>query len=426
MKFEIITLGCKVNIYESEIIREQLLLNGYEESDEFDVVIINTCTVTNQADSKSRKLIRSAKRERPNCITVVCGCMSENHRSDLEELDIDILLGNKDKSKIVDLIEEFKINKKKIFDFYDMQKLQFEDMQVNKFTSHTRAFLKIQDGCNNYCSFCIIPYVRGNLRSKDINVAYSEVQELVDYGHKEVVLTGIHTGSYGLETDFDLVDLIRKISTIDGLERIRISSIEVTELNDKFIEELRVNNKICNHLHIPLQNGSDKILKLMNRKYNTDKFLEIINKIRDVRENISITTDVIVGFPHEDENDFNDCVDFIEKVKFSKLHVFPYSKRDGTVASKMDNQVDDRVKKERASKLNIISSELEKLYSNKFINKEVEVLIEEIRNNHSIGHTSNYLKVVVDQVLEINKNYIIRIIDERLNGEVVDVTEIRE
>ena len=328
MKFKIITLGCKVNIYESEIMSELLLNNGFIKDEENpDIVIINTCSVTNMADVKSRKYIRSVKKDNKDIILVVVGCSSENHREELLNLDVDILLGNKNKSKIVDIINEY-LKTKKRYVYFDNNKVkEFEDMVVDKFRSHTRAFIKIQDGCNNYCSYCIIPYLRGNLRSKDINKVIEEAKNLVNNNHKEIVLTGIHTGSYGRELGYDLSDLLRELIKIDGLKRIRISSIEFTEINDKFLEVLNSSKVIVDHLHIPLQSGSERILKLMNRKYSKDEYKNIIVKIRSIRPNISISTDVIVGFPSESEDDFKECIDFCKEIKFSKIHVFPYYKR---------------------------------------------------------------------------------------------------
>lgn len=416
MTFEIITLGCKVNAYESEIMKELLIKAGYKETKEQpEVVIINTCSVTNMADSKSRKMIRRYKRENPNTILVVCGCSSQNNKDEYEKMDIDILLGNKDKSKIVTLINNYKNNHQKYIKFYDDDNLDFEDMVVNEFSSHARAFVKIQDGCNNYCSYCIIPYVRGNIRSKDFNKTIEEIKTLVDNGHKEIVLTGIHTGSYGTGLDYDLSDLLHEISKIENLERIRISSIEITELNDKFLEELKNNSKICNHLHIPLQAGSDEILKKMNRKYDLNYYFDKINTIRNIRPNISITTDVIVGHPYETDELFNTTVETCEKLKFAKIHVFPYSKRDGTASSRMDHQVDEKIKKERSKKLIAISDVLEKEYQEKFIDKELDVLIEENYNNKSIGHTDNYLRLEIPQNLKVNNIYTIKIKGEYLN-----------
>lgn len=398
MKFRIYTLGCKVNMYESVMMKEKLVASGYQETtDPAEIIIINTCSVTDMADAKSRKTIRQAKRENPEAITVVCGCSAENHQQDLLPLGIDILIGNKDKSNIVSLITEFLTTHHQYIKFYDRRTLPFEDMAVNSFTNQTRAYIKIQDGCNNYCTYCIIPYMRGNIRSKDINVALEECLTLVNHGHQEIVLTGIHTGSYGRGTDYDLVDLIQKMSLIPELKRIRISSIEITELNDKFLQELAINPKICNHLHIPLQSGAEAILKKMNRKYDKTYFLNKINTIRNIRPNISITTDCIVGFPGETDADFQESLEFCQSIKFSKIHVFPYSKREGTPAANMTNQVDPNIKKKRTHTLLKLSDELELAYNKTFINQNVEVLIEESYPDHSIGHTSNYLHVIIPQ-----------------------------
>jgi threonylcarbamoyladenosine tRNA methylthiotransferase MtaB len=425
MKFKIITLGCKVNTYESEMMKEKLLQAGYHETFDNDanIVIINTCSVTNMADSKSRKLIRFAKKENKNSNIVVCGCSAENHQEELKTLDIDILIGNKDKSRIVELINEYLKNNQKIVKFYDRFHLPFEDMAVNKFSSHTRAFMKIQDGCNNFCAYCIIPYLRGNIRSKDINAAFTEAQELVSNGHQEIVLTGIHTGSYGRGCGFDLVDLLEKMTTIPNLKRIRLSSIEITELNDKFFNFLKNNPKLCNHLHVPLQAGSDHILKLMGRKYTLDEYAEMINKIRSIRPDINISTDIIVGFPQETDEDFNSTLNFAKKIKYAKIHVFPYSKRDGTRAAVMPNQIDGNIKKQRAESLINLSNELEYNYNNLFKGKILEVLIEENINNTSIGHTSNYIKVIIDKNIPRNTFVNVQITDifsDHVKGEIKD------
>lgn len=411
MKCTILTLGCKVNTYESEYIKEKFKNDGYEIVDinsNPDIIIVNTCTVTNQSDSKSRKLIRHAKKTCPNSILVVCGCAAEHHKENIVDLDIDILVGTYYKSKILDFVKEYQKTKKKINTFTDMEKVPFEDMKINNFLNKTRAFVKIQDGCNNYCSYCIIPYMRGRIRSKDIFVAYEEIKSLVDNGYQEIVLTGIHTGSYGTGENFDLVDLIQRISTLDKLKRIRISSIEITELNDKFINELKINNKICNHLHIPIQSGSNRILKLMNRKYDINEYINIINKIRKVRPDINITTDLIVGFPTENECDFEETVKNLKTIQFSKVHTFPYSKRDNTKAAEME-QVPDKIKKERVHKILDLSNELEYNYYTKYLNKTINVLIEENKDNISIGHTDNYIKVLIKENLERNKFYKVKI-----------------
>ena len=286
MKFNIITFGCKVNAYESEYIKEQFLKNDFiyeDDTKNSDIVIVNTCSVTNTADNKCLKTIRGIKRDNKDCILVVCGCSAENHRHEFDDLGIDILIGNNNKSKLVTYVKDFIDNKETYCEFYDGRQSNFENMQVAKFNDLTRAFVKIQDGCNNFCSYCIIPYVRGGVRSKEINTAYKEIKELVEAGHREIVFTGINTGAYGKETgQYDLVDLIQKISKLEKLERIRVSSIEITEIDDRFIEELAKNKKVCGHLHVSLQTGCDKVLKLMNRKYKKDEYLQKVQKIKKV------------------------------------------------------------------------------------------------------------------------------------------------
>ena len=424
MKCSVISLGCKVKNYESEYIKEQFKKNNYEIVDikeKPDVIVINTCTVTNQSDAKSRKTIRSARKSNPNAILVVCGCSSEHHKVNIVDVDIDILIGNYNKSKIVELVNNYIEKKEKIIDFKNLKNQEFEDMKINNFLNKTRAFVKIQDGCNNFCSYCIIPFMRGNIRSKDINTCYEEIKDLVNNGYKEIVLTGIHTGSYGANTDYDLTDLIQKISTLDKLERIRISSIEITELNDKFLNELKINKKICNHLHVPIQSGSNHILKLMNRKYDIKYFIDKINKIRKIRPEMNFTTDLIVGFPEETDEDFKETINNLKLIGFSKIHTFPYSKRDNTKAALM-KQVDDTIKNERVHTILKLSNELESIYYNKFINKEVDVLIEEIKDNISIGHTDNYIKVYINELLEHNKIYKVKITEIKNNkvyGELV-------
>ena len=402
MKIFIETLGCKVNTYESEVIKEEFLRNGYELADNLsdaNVIVVNTCSVTNQSDAKSRKVIRNAK----NAILVVCGCSSQNHQDELKDLGADILIGNKDKSKIFDYVNNY--DNKQIINYYNMINTDFEKMSLDNYSERTRAFVKIQDGCNNYCSYCIIPYLRGTIRNKDLNDAINEINTLVNNGFKEIVLTGIHTGSYP-----ELVKLIQEISKNDKLERIRISSIEATEINDEFLKELKNNNKICNHMHIPVQAACDNTLKKMNRKYDMNKFKEIINKIREVRPDINITTDLIVGFPTETKEDFLESYNNAKEIKFGKIHVFPYSKRDGTVAAKMKSIVTDTEKKERTHKMITLSNKLENEYYNKFIDKTLSVLVEEVFDKYCTGHTDNYIKVIINKKLEHNKFYNVKII----------------
>lgn len=426
MKYCVLTLGCKVNSYESDYVKEQFNSCGFKEvgvKEGAEIVVVNTCSVTNQSDAKSRQIIRLARRENPGAVLIVMGCSAQNHKEKLLDLGIDILIGTKDKSKILELINEYKESQKTVSKFYDMSVQDFEDMTLMSEENKTRAFVKIQDGCNNFCSYCIIPYLRGNIRSKRLDVAVKEISDLVNSGHSEVVLTGIHTGSYGRGEEYDLVDLIRKISCLEGLKRIRISSIEITELNSKFMEELKTNPKICDHLHIPLQSGSDTILNFMNRKYDTNYFLNKIEQIRRIRPYISITTDLILGFPHEEDKYFNETYEFLKKVRFVKIHTFPFSLRNGTKAEEMkEHFVNDTIKKERVRKVLELSKQLESDYYHKFIGKEVRVIIETVKDGISRGHTSNYILVNVNAELESGKEYLVKIVSVdgvNVNGELL-------
>lgn len=406
MKFNIVTFGCKVNQYESNMMKERMLSSNFfyvENISEANIIVVNTCSVTNVADKKCLKMIRRIKREYPNSILVVAGCSSQNKQEIYENLDIDILIGNKDKSKIDILLKEYIKTHKKYVKFYNDRKLDFEDMLISDY-NHIRAFIKIEDGCDNFCSYCIIPYVRGSVRSKNFETVIKEAKLLTQKGHKEIVLTGIHTGHY-MDNDYDLTDLINELSKIEDLLRIRISSIEITELNDKFLNMLSTNKKVCDHLHIPLQAGSDEILKKMNRKYDLKYYEKKIKKIRMIRPDISITTDIIVGFPYETDKLFNETLEFSRKINFSKIHVFPYSIRLGTSAANMPNQVDESIKKERVKKLMDLSETMEKEYYNKFVGKELDILVEECDNNVSIGHSSNYLMIRLNEKLEVGQIY---------------------
>lgn len=399
MTFKIYTLGCKVNTYESNVMLEkmeqaQFKLVGMEEH--ADIIIVNTCTVTNTADSKSLKMIHKAKRE--NSIVVAVGCMAQNKK---EIEDVDILLGNVGKSQIAQIILEYVQNRQAIQQIQDVMNTTFEPMELNNFDK-TRAFVKIQDGCNNFCSYCIIPYTRGNVRSKKKEDVLREINHLVQNGHKEVVLTGIHTGHYGEDNEnYKFPDLLKDILTIKELERLRISSIEITELNDEFLEVLKKHSVLVDHMHIPLQSGCDDILKAMNRKYDMKYYKNKINQIRTIRPNISITTDLIVGFPGETEDNFTETLNNLKEIKFSKIHVFPYSRRKGTVADTMTNQIPENIKKERVQKVLAISKELEEDYMSKFIGKELSFIPEVKKGSYWIGHTGNYLLVKLESDEEV-------------------------
>ena len=330
--FLIKTLGCKVNTYESEFVRNLLLFNDYKEvSENADICIVNTCTVTNTADNKSKQVINNIRKNNNNALVIAMGCFTQFRSNEIKNLiNADIIIGNKNKSKILDYIKEWEKNKKQIIDFSDMNKQDFEDMEITKYNHKHRAFIKIEDGCNNYCSYCIIPFVRGRVRSKEFNKAIIEANDLSLSGHKEIVLTGIHTGQYD-SNGKRLYELINKISENKLIKRIRLSSVEIVELDEGMMNVLRNNDTFVSHLHIPLQAGSDHVLKLMNRRYNKKQFKQIVDVIRSIRPNISLTTDIIVGFPGETDEDFNETIEFSKEIEFSKIHVFPYSDRAGTV-----------------------------------------------------------------------------------------------
>lgn len=374
--------------------KDNLINNGFVLSniDDAEVVIINSCTVTNVADNKTMKLIRHV-RNNYDVVLVVVGCFVQTKRDNLDDIPGDILLGNVNKSVVSDYINRFLSTRERIVDVRDVSNVCFESMRLNNY-DHTRAFIKIQDGCNNFCSYCVIPYTRGNVRSKKKEDVISEVKSLISNGHKEIVLTGIHTGNYGAEFDnYDFACLLSDLVKIDGLERLRISSVEITEINDRVIDVISKNDVLVDHMHIPLQSGSDAILKAMNRKYDIKYFIDKINTLRSIRPSISITTDVIVGFPGETDELFLETLNNIKKIGFTKLHVFPYSRRKGTLADSMDNQVDEVTKKKRVRELLDLSKELEIGYMNKFIGKEVTFIPEVIKDGYLIGHTGNYLMI---------------------------------
>ena len=413
MKAGILTLGCKVNMYESEFVANLLKSNGFEICDFHDVCdvyIINTCTVTNTSDIKSRKMIRQAIRNNPDACVVAMGCFIEANK-DYQIPGLDIVIGNKDKSKIVELIHQYFEKKNMIKDLYSNRFTEFEDMYIKEFPGRTRAFVKIQDGCDNFCSYCIIPFVRGKCRSKDKDKVISEINDLVSNGYQEVVLTGIHTGNYGYDKDYDFADLLSEVVKIKGLKRLRISSIEITELNDRVLSIIKDNDVIVDHLHIPMQAGSDEILKLMNRKYDLDYYFKKIEQIRKIRPMISITTDVIVGFPGEDEKLFEKTIETCKKIGFAKIHVFPFSLRNGTKAEKLPNHLSNEEKKKRSRKLLEVSKELENNYFSKFIGKSESVLIEQYKDVYIYGHTGNFLNVKIEGKLEHNKFYDVLITD---------------
>ena len=386
MTYKIFTLGCKVNEYESEVTKNLLENHGYKKSDSPDVCIVNTCTVTNQADSKSRKMMRSIRKKYPKAILVAMGCMIQNKKD--KDIDADIIIGNQHKTEIVSYLENYK---DKLYLVDDIFKAPFENMKLNNFDL-TRAYIKIEDGCDNYCSYCIIPYVRGHVRCKKHEDVILEAKSLVKNGHREIVLTGIHTGHYH-DGSYSFADLLNDLVKIDGLKRLRISSIEITEINDKVMDIIKKSDVLVNHMHIPLQSGSDEILKQMNRKYDKNYFVNKIKKLKEIKPDINVTTDVIVGFPGESEDNFEECINTIKKIGFTKIHVFPYSDREGTKASKMQNKVSGTIKKMRVKRLLEISKNLEIEYMKKHIGKEMTFIPEVYDDGYLTGHTANYLFV---------------------------------
>ena len=407
--FAIHTLGCKVNTYESEAIARLFEAHDYHKvnfKEKADVYVINTCTVTNTGDSKSRQMIRRAIRKNENAVVCVVGCYAQVAPEDIEAIEgVDIILGTQYRHQIVDLVEEHLQSKQKIKKISNvMKEKEFEELDVDVFKENTRAFLKIQDGCNNFCTYCIIPYARGLVRSRKPESVLKQAQELVDNGFVEIVLTGIHTGAYGIDLEnyrfYDLlVDLITKTK---GLKRLRISSIEINQITDEIIDLIDRQHIIVDHLHVPLQAGSDSVLKRMRRKYTLAEYYEIIQKIRKVVPQIAFTTDVIVGFPQETDEEFEETVEFIKKVGYSELHVFPYSRRKNTPAAAMSGQVDEKIKNERVKRLIDLSKELHQTYAKQFIGKNVEVIFEEpFGEGQLIGHSTNYLKIVAEGLQDL-------------------------
>ena len=402
MNFKVYSLGCKVNSYECSALSSLLLSKGYQEAkgDDCDIVIINTCSVTATADQKSRQHIRKMMKNYPNAICVVMGCYSQGNMEYIsKEIAPQILLGTSHRNEIPELIEQYLKDKKPIVRVdKNPRDFKYEELGVTSFSENVRAYLKIQDGCDNFCTYCLIPYRRGKMRSRSKENVVAEAKYLISQGYQEIVLTGIHVGGYGRDLDdTSFSDLVDELCHLDGLNSLRISSIEESEIDDHLID-LVVNNKVlAKHLHIPLQSGSETVLKRMNRKYDKAAFLSKLQHIRKACPNIALTTDVIVGFPGETEEEFKETFDFIKECDFNMLHVFPFSAREGTAAYLMKNQVNPQVKKERARILIELSNQLWDKYVDQFVDKEVEVLIEEnlTQENASLGHTTNYINVKI-------------------------------
>ena len=399
-----ITLGCKVNQYETNAMTQQFIEKGYEVVDhtkEADIYIVNTCTVTNMSDRKSRQMLRRVKELNKKAIVVACGCYAQVAKEELEKIEeINLVLGNNEKKEIVEHIEKY--IKSKNTEKQTIPEVQTEDVMNQKefvefgditFTEKTRAVIKIQDGCDRFCSYCIIPYARGRVRSRKPEHILSEIQKIAKEGIKEVVITGIHIASYGkdFKQEYRLIDLLEEMNGIEGIERIRLGSIEPLLITEEFVSRLEKLSKICHQFHLSLQSGCDETLKRMNRRYTTEEFKDITKLLRKTFEDAILTTDIIVGFPGESEEEFEKTYAFLEEIKFYKMHVFKYSPRKGTKAAVMPNQIDGNKKEERSKRLIELSNKNEKTYNQQYIGKEVEVLFEEEKDGVWQGHTKNYI-----------------------------------
>ena len=402
------TLGCKVNHYETEAIWQLFKEQGYERVDfekQSDVYVINTCTVTNTGDKKSRQVIRRAIRQNPDAVICVTGCYAQTSPAEIMAIPgVDVVVGTQDRHKMLGLIDQYREERQPINAVRNIMKNRtYEELDVPYFTDRTRASLKIQEGCNNFCTFCIIPWARGLMRSRDPQEVIRQAKQLVEAGYFEIVLTGIHTGGYGQDfKDYNLAQLLRDLEAqVPGLKRLRISSIEASQLTDEVIEVLRNSNIVVNHLHIPIQSGSDTVLKRMRRKYTMAFFSERITKLTEALPDLAVTSDVIVGFPGETEEEFMETYNFIRDHKFSELHVFPFSQRIGTPAARMDDQIDEEIKNERVHRLIALNDQLAKEYASRFEGDVLEVIPEEQMKEGNmegllVGYTTNYLKVVFE------------------------------
>ena len=426
--FSILTLGCKVNQYESEAMSEIFEKRGYREvdNDEFsDVYIVNTCTVTNLSDRKSRQFIRKSKKKNPDSVVAVVGCYSQVNPDEVKNIEgVDIVIGTTERNKIVDLIEESKESHEKINIVKDLKNVR-EFANTTNFDSNnrTRAYMKVQDGCNRFCTYCIIPFARGPIRSRTIEDSVREARTLADRGFKEIVLTGIHIGSFGMDMgDMRLIDLIESIAEVDGIERIRLSSVEPIIITDEFMERAVKTGKLCDHFHLSLQSGSNNILKAMNRRYTREEYIEKANIIRKYMPHAGLTTDIIVGFPGESEEDFHDSMSLVREVGFSRIHVFKYSKRKNTKAAVMKNQIDGKVKKERSEKLIALGEEYQEIFERENMKAIKSVLFEEEDKGEYYGYTTNYIRVKAKSDVDLkNKIKSVKILDtgEIANCEII-------
>lgn len=399
------TLGCKVNHYETEAVWQLFKDAGYARvdfADHADVYVVNTCTVTNTGDKKSRQVIRRAIRQNPDSVICVTGCYAQTSPAEIMAIPgVDVVVGTQDRHKMIGYIEQFREERMPINAVGNIMKAKvYEELDVPAFTDRTRASLKIQEGCNNFCTFCIIPWARGLMRSRQPEDVLKQAQQLVDAGYKEIVLTGIHTGGYGEDLkDYNLAKLLKALESVTGLERLRISSIEASQITDEVLDVLKDSPIVVRHLHVPIQSASDTVLRRMRRKYTMAEFGERITRLKEVLPDCAITSDVIVGFPGETEEEFMETFNFINDHKFSELHVFPYSKRTGTPAAMMDDQVEESMKEQRVARLIALSDQLAKEYASKYEGELLEIIPEEFSEEAGgrlVGYTDNYLRVAID------------------------------
>lgn len=435
MKVAFATLGCRVNVYESEAMMEKFIREGYEVvdfSEVADVYVINTCSVTNMGDKKSRQMISRGRRQNPDAVIAAVGCYSQIAPNEVSSIEgIDVVLGSRNKGEVVYWVNKAKDEGKKQVQVGEvLRNKEFEDLRIEEYQDKTRAFLKIQDGCNRFCAYCLIPYTRGAVCSKDPRKVIEEIKVLAENGFKEIILSGIHIASYGVELDqkITLIDIIEKIETIDGIERVRIGSIDPTFFTEEVVERITKFKKLCPHFHLSLQSASNGTLKRMNRRYNIEEYESIVNILRGKIKDVSLTTDVIVGFPGETEEEFNETYESLSKIKLSKMHIFKYSPRKGTRAADMENQVDGNIKEERSKKLIELDLRNEKEFIEKYLGKEIPVLFEQkVKNEEDLyeGYTHNYMKVIV---CSKEKNLIGKILKVKINdagngvayGEIID------
>ena len=423
-------LGCKVNAYETEAMQELLEQNGYEIvpfKEGADVYIINTCTVTNVADRKSRQMLHKARKMNPDAVVVATGCYVQARGEDIDPC-VDIVVGNNKKKDLIAILDEYynaqhKV-KKELLDINHEK--EYEEMQVTHTAEHTRAYIKVQDGCNQFCSYCIIPYARGRVRSRNLEHVLEEVRTLAASGYKEVVLTGIHLSSYGIDTGESLLELIQKVHEIDGIKRIRLGSLEPRIITEEFASSIAVLPKMCPHFHLSLQSGCNATLKRMNRRYSAEEYMEKCDLLRKYFHNPALTTDVIVGFPGETDEEFDKTRQFLEKVHFYEMHIFRYSRRKGTRADKMENQIPEETKAQRSSILSSLESQMTKEFRTKWTGACVKVLLEERQEingvSYMVGHTPEYIKCAVETDAPDNT-----IIDAIIEGELTaDVMKARQ